>query len=79
MDNSFICTRKLIVIMILKKYIYIYIYIDCNYVCFLDIYELFDFIFSKTKVSIHMRKIIRYSRSTINACSLLSHEWWVPP
>ena len=26
-----------------------------------------------------LRKIIRYSRSTINACSLLSHEWWVPP
>ena len=74
MDNSFICTRKLIVIVILQN-----IYIDCNYVCFLDIYELFDFIFSKTKVSIHMRKIIRYSRSTINACSLLSHEWWVPP
>ena len=24
-------------------------------------------------------KIIRYSRSIINACSLLSHEWWVPP
>ena len=25
------------------------------------------------------RKIIMYSRSIINACSLLSHEWWVPP
>ena len=24
-------------------------------------------------------KIIRYSRSTINAYSLLSHEWWIPP
>ena len=24
------------------------------------------------------RKIIRYSRSTINACFLLSHKWWVP-
>ena len=24
------------------------------------------------------REIIVYSRSTINACSLLSHEWWVP-
>ena len=24
---------------------------------------------------INTRKIIRYSRSTINACSLLSHEW----
>ena len=23
-------------------------------------------------------KIIMYSRSIINACSLLSHEWWVP-
>ena len=23
-------------------------------------------------------EIIVYSRSTINACSLLSHEWWVP-
>ena len=25
------------------------------------------------------RKIIRYSRSTINACFLISHEWCVPP
>ena len=24
------------------------------------------------------REIIVYSRSIINACSLLSHEWWVP-
>ena len=24
-------------------------------------------------------KIIRYSRSTINAYSLLSHAWWVSP
>ena len=24
------------------------------------------------------REIIVYSRSTINAYSLLSHEWWVP-
>ena len=23
-------------------------------------------------------EIIVYSRSTINVCSLLSHEWWVP-
>ena len=26
----------------------------------------------------HQRKIIVYSWSTINACSLLSHEYWVP-
>ena len=25
-----------------------------------------------------LRKIIRYSWSTINVCSLLSHKWWVP-
>ena len=24
------------------------------------------------------REIIVYSQSTINACSLLSHEWWIP-
>ena len=24
-----------------------------------------------------IQEIIVYSRSTINACSLLSHEWWV--
>ena len=24
------------------------------------------------------REIIVYSRSTINVCSLLSHEWWTP-
>ena len=28
---------------------------------------------------LHWGKIIKYSRSTINAYSLLSHEWWVPP
>ena len=25
-----------------------------------------------------LQEIIVYSRNTINACSLLSHEWWVP-
>ena len=25
-----------------------------------------------------LQEIIVYFRSTINACSLLSHEWWVP-
>ena len=26
----------------------------------------------------HLWEIIVYFRSTINACSLLSHEWWIP-
>ena len=26
-----------------------------------------------------IRKIIKYSRSIINAYSLVSHEWWVLP
>ena len=34
--------------------------------------------FSISSFVTHIGKIIRYSRSTINAYSLLSHEWWVP-
>ena len=34
----------------------------------------------KTELSLNQTgKIIRYSRSTISAYFLLSHEWWVPP
>ena len=29
-------------------------------------------------ISNKLRKIIKYFRSTINACFLISHEWWVP-
>ena len=28
--------------------------------------------------TVYTRKIIVYFRNTINACSLLSHEWWIP-
>jgi len=31
------------------------------------------------RLSSFCRKIIVYSRSTINTYSFLSHEWWVPP
>ena len=30
------------------------------------------------KIGCLHREIIVYSRNTINTCSLLSHEWWVP-
>ena len=36
-------------------------------------------VFSFSKInSIQTREIIVYSLSTINACSLLSHKWWIP-
>ena len=31
-----------------------------------------------SQYSLHRGEIIVYSRNTINAYSLLSHEWWVP-
>ena len=30
------------------------------------------------RVASFLREIIVYSQSTINVCSLISHEWWVP-
>ena len=55
-----------------------------TYVVFVG-YTWHPWILTHTFVKAHLwaysksRKIIRYSRSTINAYSLLSHEWWVLP
>ena len=47
-------------------------------ISYLSLIPTIGIFFSQLSLS-HPRKIIRYSQSTINAYSLLSHEWWVPP
>ena len=44
-----------------------------TYILWIFSYNYFNFV----SLGPCWREIIVYSRSTINACSLLSHEWWI--
>ena len=54
-----------------------YCIISINFYFSLQYFQKQVFSFSKIN-SIQTREIIVYSRSTINACFLLSHKWWIP-